>query len=427
MNKIRGLIEKYKALSLRDRAQYTAKITVIGNLVMVLSKLAIGIFTLSIFFIVSGIFSLGIGICKIIYLIGDKKSNRNIAKERMYFLLMGIILLLASVFYIVYMIRLFFVDSTFVFELIPSIVIAMVSFTELIVSIIGLTKSNKNRDLLLSGLKCVNLASALTAMVMTQVTLIYAVSLENADATINSSLYNAVSGVCFGGICVVIGVLMILYFVLTQKTNFSIEILIRRKNMICKKCGKRLPSMALICTKCGAILDLDDTNLDGYNYDYLVVKASADTVVDVANYYKSLGYELGGNREGYGSNGITLFLRRQKEIRNKEVLKNLEEQLDTKVKKILSHERSMLLLPFTIVIFLGLLGLGIIAGGILMTILGSGTGLLVGGIALAILGLLVIGVSYPIYNRLHNKKHNEIYPLIEKEKDEIECLLQINK
>ena len=427
MSKIKKLIEKYKSLTSRGKAQYTAKVTIVGNFAMALSKLAIGIFTLSIFFIVSGIFSLGIGVCKAVYLAGDKKSNGNIAKERMYFLLMGIILLLASIFYIVYMIRLFFVESTFVFDLIPSLVIAMFSFTELVASIIGLTKSNKDRDLLLTGLRCVNLASALTAIVMTQVTLLYAGSLENPEAIINSALYNAISGVGFGGTCVIMGVLMILYFASTQKTNFNIEVLRRRNFMICEKCGKKLPRMAVVCTKCGAILDPNGNSLDGYKYDYLVVKASADSVVEVAKYYESLGYELSGNRDEFGANGVTLFLRRLKETGSNKSLKEIEKQLDIKVKKILSLEKSMTFLPFTVVIILGLFGFCLIALGIMLTILGNGIGILIGGVVLVVLGLLIVGVSYPTYKKAHNKKHNEIYPLIEKEKDEIESLLQISK
>ena len=197
--------------------------------------------------------------------------------------------------------------------------------------------------------------------------------------------------------------------------------------MICEKCGKKLPRMAVVCTKCGAILDPNDNSLDGYKYDYLVVKASADSVVEVAKYYESIGYELSGNRNDFGANGVTLFLRRPKEIGGNKSLKEIEEQLDSKVKKILSLEKSMTFLPFTIVIILGLLGLGIIALGILLTVLVKGTGFLIGGIAVVILGLLIVGVSYPIYKKAHNKKHDEIYPLIEKEKDEIESLLQISK
>lgn len=221
MKKILNLIKKYKELDMRQRAQYTTTITMIGNLVSAMIKLLFGAFTLSIFITISGFYSVGIGTCKFIYILGKEKSNEQISKERKYYLLITFVLLLSSIFYIVYMIRLFFIKSSYDYGIIPAITIALISFAELTVAIFGLFKSNKRKDLLLSGLKCVNLASAFTAIALTQAMLL---SFNANEIGVDHSKYNAVGGVVFGTLCLIISLTMCFIYKKSKDSNNNLKI-----------------------------------------------------------------------------------------------------------------------------------------------------------------------------------------------------------
>ncbi len=178
---------------------------------MAIGKVLVSLITFSFFFIISALYSVGVGVAKIIYFKGLKKTNNNITIERQYYLRMGFVLMITSIIYITYMIRLYFYPSNFNYGEILAIAIAFISFLELGFSIRGLLKSNRNNDLLLSGLKSVNLASSLTSIVLTQVAL-----LSFTMTNTNPSNYNALAGIVFGSVCILISIVMFFNYLLKK-------------------------------------------------------------------------------------------------------------------------------------------------------------------------------------------------------------------
>lgn len=125
---------------------------------------------------------------------------------------MAILILVASAIFVMYMSRLFFMEYTYTYSTIMGVAIATFSFTELGIAIGGLVSATKKNHYLMMGIKCCNLSSALIAIVLTQIALL------SLPETINASFYNAITGVVLGGLSMLIGVFMIIYYKHTIKT-----------------------------------------------------------------------------------------------------------------------------------------------------------------------------------------------------------------
>lgn len=181
------------------------------NYIWAAVKIMIGISFSSYFFCVSGLYTFAVGLCKEVYLYGKNNAEDSIVKEKKYYLLMCGILTIASVLFIIYMTRFFFLSPQFNYGRL-SMIIAIVAVVELIVALIGLKKSSRMNDLLKNGLKCVNLTSAFTALVLTQIA-IFSFIQPGKDM----SLYNAITGIISGCACL----LVCGYMLIKSKARFN--------------------------------------------------------------------------------------------------------------------------------------------------------------------------------------------------------------
>ena len=184
-------------------------------------KIIFGIFVQSYFFIVSGLYSICIGFAKMSFFNGkkigeklDPNSREYRENEYRHLARMAFFILMGSIIYVIYMARLFFISSAYNYGEIPAITIAAVSFTEMTLSIIHLRKA---KGALFTGLRSVNLTSAFTAIVLTQVAILSFV--DEADY----SFYNALSGTIFGGLCIVVAIIMFGYYFSYKKKASKIE------------------------------------------------------------------------------------------------------------------------------------------------------------------------------------------------------------
>lgn len=112
------------------------------------------------------------------------------------------------------MARLFFIKQTNEYGLIVSILIAAVSFTELILSIYNFIKSKKSTDVLLKSFKGCSLVSSCYAMAITQIALLSATDNQ-------SNFYNGITGVIFGCIAIIIGLYLLIIAMKDSNTNFQ--------------------------------------------------------------------------------------------------------------------------------------------------------------------------------------------------------------
>lgn len=212
MNNLGGtLVKKAKIIT-------NIKRTIPINIIVIIGKIVIGIFTSSFFMFINALYTLGITIAKYLSL----KTNREIqltsnnsleSRKREYsnYYVVGIIILISSIIYAIYSINHFLGSTSTNYTLIVGIAIATFTFTELTMAIIGLVSARKNRDILSETIKLIYLASSLISLVLTQ-TAILSFSHEG-----DVSFYNGLSGIIFGCLAAIIGIYMIIY------THFAIE------------------------------------------------------------------------------------------------------------------------------------------------------------------------------------------------------------
>lgn len=196
-----------------DKAFRTSKITHVTmyyNYIWACAKIVFGIFFNTLYFCLSGIYTILIAFTKRVFHnnFGQVGTRESLKK----FLKMAILILVASAIFVMYMSRLFFMEYTYTYSTIMGVAIATFSFTELGIAIGGLVSATKKNDYLMTGIKCCNLSSALIAIVLTQIALL------SLPETINASFYNAITGVVLGGLSMLIGVFMIIYYKRTIKT-----------------------------------------------------------------------------------------------------------------------------------------------------------------------------------------------------------------
>ena len=203
-------------IAIIKKTHIISRVSMYKDYIFAAIKIIFGIFVQSYFLSVSGLYSICIGLAKGSFFAGksvgeklDPTSHEYKQNEYKHLARMAFFILAGSIVYVIYMARLFFISSTYNYGTIPSIAIATVSFTEIVLSIIHLKKA---KGALFAGLRCVNLSSAFTAMVLTQVAI-----LSFADE-MDCSVYNALSGTVFGGLCIALAVVMFVYYFAYKKS-----------------------------------------------------------------------------------------------------------------------------------------------------------------------------------------------------------------
>lgn len=131
------------------------------------------------------------------------RKKQNYKYENFYFC--GIIVLISSISYILYSDYIYFNESNSKYNLYVSIGIATLAFYHITMAIIGLVNAKRRKDLQTKTINLTNLASAFISMSMTQTALLS--SKVNEDM----SKYNAIGGIVFGILALIVGIYMIIY------------------------------------------------------------------------------------------------------------------------------------------------------------------------------------------------------------------------
>ena len=203
MGKIARIINKYFHLNFKEKANINSRFSLASNAFVAVCKMVMGIFSTSIFLFISAFYSLGCAASKQTYFVGLAYSKIDKEQETKYYLKIAIMLLFTDIIYIIYMIRLFFIPSVSHYPKIVGIALATISTLEMYFAISGLIKSKKRNELLLSGLKCVSLSTALLSIVLAQTAI-----LSFTMPEIDSSIYNAITGTSLGFVCIIIAIAM---------------------------------------------------------------------------------------------------------------------------------------------------------------------------------------------------------------------------
>ena len=209
MGKGKRLLSEYRRADASGRSRMTARVSMLAHFSAAACKMAAGVFALSGFLVISGLYSAGIGTAKGIYDRGAALSRGNRTQELRYYRNIAMILLISALAYMTWMARLFFSPPAFRYGRILGIGIAALSFWDLGAAIWGLVDSGKRKDILLSGLRTVNLSSAMTALVLTQTAILSFTHEPTVQAMAADARSNAVLGLLVGCVSCILSVWML--------------------------------------------------------------------------------------------------------------------------------------------------------------------------------------------------------------------------
>jgi hypothetical protein len=175
-----------------------------ANLVVGVGKLVMGIASLSLFTCVSALYTFGMVIAKSFALAGILKA-KNKQEQYHYYFMSGIILVLTSLLFIAYSVRLFLHPATNVYSVYAALTIATFTFAELGINIRGIIVERHNHMPLFHAIKMINLASSLICLVLTQTAIL---SFTDTQIDLHPTA-NGLIGIVMGAAATIIGIAMI--------------------------------------------------------------------------------------------------------------------------------------------------------------------------------------------------------------------------
>lgn len=173
----------------------------IPNVFLFLSKIILFIMTKSLFFAISSLYNLCIGIAK--FKVYSKKEN---------YWIVGLFIIFASICFSIYSAWTIIEKRIVNYNLYTGLFIATITFFDIGYSIYGIIRESKNNNFQNKLIKLINLAAALISLELTQTAL-----LSFTMTGIDNSLYNGLIGIIVGICSLIIGI-----FIITKSKNMNI-------------------------------------------------------------------------------------------------------------------------------------------------------------------------------------------------------------
>ena len=192
------------------RAKQFALFGMIFNFVWSVIQIVLGAYYLSLYFIITGAYTLLLGFSKRIFMLNHTKDNNEIKINKGLIIISFI--LTVSILYTINMSSLFLTHEPFKYHLIISIAIATFSFTELTLGIINFVKAKKSNNPLLVSYRTGSLVSSMFAIVTTQIALLAA-----TDTV--AYIYNALTGTIFGAFSIAISIMVLISIYRNKKQS----------------------------------------------------------------------------------------------------------------------------------------------------------------------------------------------------------------
>lgn len=166
----------------------------LANLLLGIAKIIVGLITAAYVFCISALYNIAVGFSK-------REVNRKAGQVRT-----GLLIVLSGLIYAGYSVFVFITHRNSSYHMYVALVIAMVTFTQITLSIIGIVKAGKvsNRDMKVEKLS--NLANGVVSLALTQ-NAILSFTNEGSDM----SAFVALGGVVFSAVSVLIGIRIIFY------------------------------------------------------------------------------------------------------------------------------------------------------------------------------------------------------------------------
>ena len=191
-----------------NRSIRFAKLSVPLNIAMAVGKIFLGIFSFSFFLCINAFYNIGIASAKF-YAVKSHEDTINTQsediqkKQQAAYHVIGSIVLVTSLVYIVYCIKMFSGGVSPKYHEYIAIAIAAVTFTEIAVSFQGVISARRSNEPVIEAIKLTNFVSSLISIVLTQ-TAIMSFTYDG-----DASFSNGLSGIVFGALAALIGLYMI--------------------------------------------------------------------------------------------------------------------------------------------------------------------------------------------------------------------------
>lgn len=153
-----------KSVPYINKVIFFNKISLIVNSILTISKVILAIIFKDLFIGLASCYYFFIVLDKLCFYYGKKKENKRLEDSKI-FLLMAIFLFIGSLFYLAYWLNALVGESIDIkYSKLQFIIYFIIYIIETIFSIRGLSFFNKNKDMLLGGIKFVNLSISISAL-----------------------------------------------------------------------------------------------------------------------------------------------------------------------------------------------------------------------------------------------------------------------
>lgn len=198
-------IEPPQASPIDKQQRFSLILSMSVNAITFVGKVVLAIFFSSGFLGVSAMVTFLSLMTKLIaYLRWSQKGSFS---EEKAFGLMALTITAGAVCYLAYMPRLFFFPKVDSYDIYEGLAIAAFAFADLIWAIHSLIKERKKNNLVMIGLKCGSLSNGLSAIVLAQIAI-----LAFTNPGVDYSFDNALAGMVFGSLDLLIGLGMVLTY-----------------------------------------------------------------------------------------------------------------------------------------------------------------------------------------------------------------------
>lgn len=167
---------------------------------------------------------------------------------------------------------------------------------------------------------------------------------------------------------------------------------------------------------------MQDKNFTTYEYRTKTVNSTDQS--RAADLYEAFGWEVTATTPTY-VNGLTLSLKRDRNLKHKQELNKLERQAEDMLKAINGLHRAKTLGASVFAYIFGCIATLIFGGGMcLVMLIANSIPAIVCGIALGIIGIVLCGVNYLIYKKLAENKTKQILPIIDDNEEKLANILE---
>lgn len=195
------MIKKYRGLTFEDRTIFNARFSMIFNGIMAIGKLILAVF-LGVFFFVNAVVNILMMVSKAECYLGVKNPNKRSFRFRNN--MIGFFLMASGIQYTFYMARLLLTDVTVMdYNMVLGIAIACVAFIEMGIAIKGLFNA-VGKGHYYRNIKLINLSSALTAIVLTEIAI-----MSFASET-DSRMLDGFFGIGVGVLIIILGIFVLI-------------------------------------------------------------------------------------------------------------------------------------------------------------------------------------------------------------------------